>query len=314
MPDRPVIRCTVARAAPKERGDWCYSRAVRLRTVLPWIRRNARAALGVAIVGLVSVGAALAPLLDVHDPFQKDLLRGATDLGEPLPPSARYSLGTDTLGRCVSARLLHGARLSLAIGVGATALAIAVGLLVGLLAGYGGPRADAVLMRGMDVLLAFPFLLLVIALAASKGNGGNDSAPVLLVLGLAGWPRIARTIRTRVLVLRELDYVHAARALGAGPVRVLLQHVLWNLGGPVAILAALLVPQMILAEATLSYLGLGPPPPIPSWGRMLAEGQPLLRGAPWLVVVPGAAIALTALGFNLLGEGLRDALDPKAGR
>lgn len=258
--------------------------------------------------------AALAPLLDVHDPFQKNLIGGATDLGEPLPPSARYSLGTDTLGRCVTARLLHGARLSVAIGAGATALAIVVGLVVGLLAGYGGRRADALLMRGMDVLLAFPFLLLVIALTAIKGTGGSDSTPALLVLGLAGWPRIARAIRTRVLVLRELDYVQAALALGAGPVRVLLRHVLWNLAGPVAILAALLVPQMILAEATLSYLGLGPPPPIPSWGRMLSEGQPLLRGAPWLVVAPGVAIALTALGFNLLGEGLRDALDPKAGR
>lgn len=282
------------------------------------LRRRPGLVAGCVLVGAVVLAALVGPLVDRHAPDRKDVQAGLSELGEPLPPSADRPLGTDVLGRCVASRLLAGARLSLAAGAGATAIAVVLGLLVGLLAGTAGRAGDTLLMRGVDLVLAFPFLLLAIALAAvfrgAAGGGagaGDGVVPVVLVLGLVGWTGIARVVRGEVLALRSQPFVLAARSLGAGRARIVLRHLLANVAGPVIILATLLLAQMILAEATLSYLGLGAPPPVASWGRMLHEGQPYLRGAPWLVAAPGIAILVTALGLNLLGEGLRGALDPR---
>ncbi len=166
-------------------------------------------------------------------------------------------------------------------------------------------------MRLVDLVLAFPFLLLVIAIAALLRESGAGLGAVFLVLGIVGWTTVARVIRGKVLTLREMDFVQGARAVGASPVRIVFRHILPNVLGPAMVLATISVAQMILAESTLSYLGLGAPPPIPTWGRMLSEGQSFMRGSPWLVTAPGVAILITVLGFNLLGEGLRDAFDPK---
>jgi ABC-type dipeptide/oligopeptide/nickel transport system permease subunit len=276
--------------------------------------RNRAALVGGILVLAIAALAAAAPLV-AGDPYAQDFDRGLTELGAPVGPGA-YLLGTDALGRDVWARAVHGARLSLAIGIAATLLALAVGLAVGLIAGYAGGRTDAALMRLVDLVLSFPFLLLAIALAALlRGTGAAGGAgAVLVVLGLVGWTTMARVIRGKVLAVRELEFVQAARALGASSARILVRHVAPNVVGPAVVLATITVAQMILAESTLSYLGLGAPPPAPTWGRMLYEGQPYYRSAPWLIAVPGVAVLATVLAFNLLGEGLRDALDPKERR
>jgi peptide/nickel transport system permease protein len=193
---------------------------------------------------------------------------------------------------------------------------LTIGVGVGLLAGYAGGWVDAALMRLVDLVLSIPFLLLAILLASllRQREIGSSSAPVFITLGIVGWTTMARVVRGKVLSLRELDFVHAARALGAGPGRILRRHLLPNVFGVVIVLATLGFAQNILAESVLSYLGLGPPPPSPTWGRMLYEGQPYYRTAPWLFLAPGTAILLTVISFNLLGEGLRDALDPHGDR
>jgi ABC-type dipeptide/oligopeptide/nickel transport system permease subunit len=274
-------------------------------------RKNKAALFGGVLVMFVLGGALVAPLLDVHDPLRKNVSGGLSPLGAPKPPSAEFPLGTDVMGRCVSARLFAGARISLEVGIAATLLSLTIGTLVGLIAGYAGGMTDTLLMRLVDLILAFPFLLLVIALAAILRSTGAGIGVVLLVLGLVGWTTTARVIRGKVLSLRETDFVQAARAVGASRARIVLGHILPNVLGPALVLGTISVAQMILAESTLSYLGLGAPPPTPTWGRMLSEGQPFMRGAPWLITAPGVAILLTVLGFNLFGEGLRDAFDPK---
>jgi peptide/nickel transport system permease protein len=257
----------------------------------------------------VFLAALFAGTLDGHLPIGKNVTFGLTASGMPLSPSSAYPLGTDVLGRCVASRLLHGARISLLVALSATLLATLIGSAVGLVAGYRGGRWDAWLMRAVDGVASFPLLLLAIAIAAALRQRGAGVAPALVVLGTIGWPTMARVLRAKVRAIRDLDYVHAARALGAGHGRVLLRHIFPGVLGPLAVLGMLAVPQMILAESTLSYLGLGLPPPAPAWGRMLSEAQPYLRSAPWTVLAPSAAIVITAIGFSLLGEGLREELD-----
>jgi peptide/nickel transport system permease protein len=283
---------------------------------LAWarFRRRRSGLVGLGVVLVVAACALFAPWLDAHPAVGKNVRTGLSPLGAPRPPSAEFPLGTDMLGRCVAARLFHGARISLLVGVATTLLALAIGTLLGMIAGYAGGATDEVIMRLVDLVLAFPFLLLVIAVAALLRESGAGLGAVLAVLGLVGWTQPARVIRGKVLGLRGLEFVAGARAAGAGTARILLRHILPNVAGPAAVLATLSVGQMILAESTLAYLGLGAPPPAPSWGRMLVEGQSYLRGSPWLVTAPGVAILLTVLGFNLLGEGLRDAWDPKDAR
>jgi len=250
------------------------------------------------------------PLVSPHDPYTSDFGRGVTPEHLPVGPSAEFWLGTDRLFRDVFARLATGARVSLLIGVAATAIATAVGSVVGMLAGfYEGRWVDTALMRVVDVGLAFPFLLIVMALGAALDQ--TTASTIFLTLGFTGWLGVARIVRSKTLQVRSLDYVLAARALGQSTPGVLLRHVLPNVAGPIVVIATILVAQMILAESVLSYLGAGIAPPTPTWGHMLFEGQDYLTAAPWITAAPGVAILASVLGFNLLGEGLRDALDPK---
>ncbi len=258
---------------------------------------------GVGLVGLVVLAALLAPWLAPFDPTTGDL-RNAYLLG----PGGRYLLGTDAQGRDVLSRVLYGARLSLSVGLISQAVAAALGVTLGLLSGYYGRWVDALVMRLADVTLAFPTLLLLIAVAAAV----SPSLPVVfLVIGAVGWAGMARLVRSQVLVLKGSDYVLAARALGAPDQRVLLRHLLPNVRNQVIIAATLGIAGAIMAEAALSFVGLGAQPPTPSWGAMVADGRDLLRVAPWVSFAPGLAIGLAVLGFNLVGDGLREAFDPR---
>ena len=271
------------------------------------LRRDGRAWFGVAVILLMVVAAIAAPLLARHDPASIDLTNQLQG------PSANHWMGTDIQGRDVWARLIYGARISLAVGLLSQGIALALGLLLGLIAGYYGKWVDEVVMRLADITLAFPTLLLLIALVAAL----QPSLPVVfLTIGLVGWAGMARLVRGQVLVVRELEYVQAQRALGARDHRIIARHVLPAVIAPVVIACTLGVAGAIMAEASLSFLGLGVQPPTPSWGAMIADGRDLsqLRNSPWTSLFPGLAIGLTVLGFNLLGDALRDALDPRTKR
>lgn len=272
-----------------------------------------RGAVAGAILGVLLVTVALlAPWL-AGDPIARDIDHGLSALGAPLPPSADAPLGTDHLGRDVWARLAAGARYSLSVGALATALALALGVAVGTLAGVAGGWLDMVLMRTVDLVLALPVVLVAILLAMLLRESAlaSSSAPVIVTLAALGWPAPARVVRAKARVLATSAHVAAARALGAGTARIVTRHLAPNLLGIVVVLATLGFAQSLLCEAILSYLGLGPPPPEPSWGRMLYEGRGYYRTAPHLVLAPGAAIVLAVVTFHLLGEGLRAALDPE---
>ena len=222
-------------------------------------------------------------------------------------PGSTHWFGTDDLGRDVFARVVYGARLSFVVGVAVVALALLVGLTAGLAAGYFR-RLDNVIMRVMDGLMAFPAIILAIALMASLGPSVTN---VIVAIGVVYMPRVARVVRGSVLVVRETAYVEAARALGVRDVSIILRHVLPNCLSPVIVQGSFVFAAAVLTEAALSFLGVGVPPYIPSWGNILSEGRLYLQQAPWLVLYPGAAIMITILGLNLLGDGLRDLLDPK---
>jgi peptide/nickel transport system permease protein len=258
---------------------------------------------GLLVVVALALAAAAAPWLAPGDPYRGELAAALR------APSTAFPLGTDAQGRDVLSRVLFGARLSLAVGLTSQVISLATGLLLGLLAGFRGRWVDALVMRAADVTLAFPSLLLLIAVAAAV----RPSLPVVcVVIGAVGWAGMARLVRGQVLVARGLDYVQAARALGASDVRLVARHVLPNVLGPIIVAATLGVGSAIMAEAALSFVGLGAQPPTPSWGAMIAEGRDLLRVAPWVSLFPGLAIGLTVLGVNLVGDGLRDALDVRA--
>jgi ABC-type dipeptide/oligopeptide/nickel transport system permease subunit len=268
------------------------------------LRRDPRAAIGVGVVVLVTLAAIAAPILASHDPTRIDLsaqLQG---------PSADHLMGTDVQGRDVWSRLVHGARISLAVGLISQSIALAIGVTLGLIAGYYGKWADEIVMRMADVTLAFPTLLLLIAMVAALQP---SLAVVFITIGLVGWAAMARLVRGQVLVLRQLEFIQAIRALGSSDFRIIVRHVLPGVVAPVVIASTLGVAGAIMAEAALSFLGLGVQPPTPSWGGMVAEGRDLnqLRTAPWTSLFPGLAIGAVILGFNLLGDALRDALDPR---
>lgn len=271
--------------------------------VIARLRRDRFSQFGVALVVLVVACALLAPWLAPYDPLIGDL-RGAYLKG----PGGAYLLGTDTQGRDVLSRVIWGARISLGVGLIAQSIATALGVALGLIAGYYGRWIDATVMRLADITLAFPALLLLIAVAAAV----RPSLPVIfVVIGIVGWAGMARLVRSQVLVLRSADYVTAARALGARDRRILFLHLLPNVRGPVIVAATLGIAGAIMAEAALSFVGLGAQPPTPSWGAMVSDGRELLRVAPWVSVVPGLAIGLAVLGFNLVGDALREVYDPK---
>jgi ABC-type dipeptide/oligopeptide/nickel transport system permease subunit len=256
---------------------------------------------GLGIIALFVVLAAFAAWLAPHDPLRQslpDALRG---------PSRRFLLGTDEFGRDVLSRIIHGARLSLLVGVIATAIGATVGTATGLLAGYSR-RLDGPLMRAMDVLLAFPAILLAIAVMAALG----PSLPnVMIAVGIRSVPSFARLTRAMALSLKELEFVQGAHALGAGHARLLLGHILPNAVSPLLVFSSMQIATAILLAAILSFLGLGVQPPTPEWGKMVSDGRAYLLEAPHVSFFPGLAIFLTVMGFNCLGDGLRDALDPR---
>ena len=269
------------------------------------IGRDPRAWIGAGVVVTVVLMAVAAPLISGHDPLAIDLVRSLE------APSRSHWFGTDIQGRDVFARLVYGARVSLTVGIASQSIAVSLGVLLGLIAGYYGRWVDEAIMRCADVTLAFPTLLLLIALVAALQP---SLTIVFLVIGIVGWAGMARLVRGQVLVVREMEYVQAGRALGAPDARILATHVLPGVIGPVVIAGTLGIAGAIMAESSLSFLGLGVQPPTPSWGSMIADGRDLyqLRTAPWTSLAPGLAIGAAVLGFNLLGDALRDAYDPRA--
>ena len=250
--------------------------------------------------------AILAPVISPYDPTQQFRREGLSALGEPLPPNARFWLGTDGLGRDLLSRLLWGGRVSLAIGVSATAIVMTTALVVGGAAGFSGAKTDFLLMRFVDLMISVPqFFVMLLVVVLQPG-----AWVVVLVVALFGWPYPARVFRSQILSLKEADFVLAARALGVPERRIFLRHVLPHLLPLVTVYFALSMPGVIFAEASLSFLGLGVPPPTPSWGSMIQDGMEYYRAAPWLVLYPGLAITLAVVSFNLVASGLREAMDP----
>ncbi len=264
--------------------------------------RNRLAAAGGAVVLFFFVVSAFPGVFASHDPNRIDVLKILS------PPSADHPLGTDELGRDVLARMAHGARISLKVGFVAMGIATAIGLVVGLLSGFYGGVADAVLMRFVDIMLCFPTFFLILSVIAFLEPSIYN---IMVVIGLTGWMGVSRLVRAEMLSLKERDFVAAARAQGAGDGRIIFRHILPNTLAPVLVAATLGVAGAILTESALSFLGIGVQPPTPSWGNILTAGKDNIEFAWWLSVYPGLAILFTVLGYNLLGEGIRDAADPR---
>jgi peptide/nickel transport system permease protein len=261
---------------------------------------------GLVVIALVTAIAALAPFIAPYDPAAQHF-EGLTLEGAPLPPNAQFLLGTDLLGRDLLSRLIHGARTSLVIGVVANGIAVAIGALVGITAGFLRGWVATVLMRFTDLMMAFPALLLAIVLAALFRP---SLWIVALVIALVNWVQVARIIYTETRSLTEREFIDAERALGAGRLRILFRHILPHLLSTIIVWGTLGISTTVLLEATLSFLGIGVQPPTPSWGNIIFENQTYFTSAPWLVFFPGMAIILLALAFNLLGDALRELLDP----
>lgn len=265
------------------------------------LRRHRLALVGLVIIIFLSLTALLAPLIAPHDPFKLSLPHRL------LPPSEGYLLGTDHMGRCLLSRLIYGSRITLTVGVLVVSVTSLTGVFFGSLAGYWGGIVDNLLMRLVDVLLAFPGIIMALVLA---GILGPSLTTILLAMALVGWTGYARVVRGAILSIKEREYVAAARSLGASDGRILWHHILPNVLAPVIVMATLGMAHIILAAAALSFLGLGIEPPTAEWGSMLNAGRPFMRTAPHTTIFPGLAIMITVLAFNFLGDGLRDALDP----
>jgi|FLYN01.1.fsa_nt_gi peptide/nickel transport system permease protein len=266
------------------------------------LARNPLAVIGAVIVAFMVMMAIFADQIAPYSPIEQNLLLYVQ------PPSAEHILGTDEVGRDVLSRIIHGARISLQVSLLSVAIGLVVGTLVGLVAGFYDGIVDTLMMRLTDVFLAFPLLLLAIGLVAALGPSENSA---FLALGLVTWPYVARLARGQALSLKHYEFITAAHAIGASSFRIMLVHMLPNMLTPLIVYATTSIANIILAESTLAFLGLGAQPPTPSWGGMLSDTRSFLLSAPWLPTYPGVAIFLASLGFNLLGDGLRDALDVK---
>jgi ABC-type dipeptide/oligopeptide/nickel transport system permease subunit len=282
---------------PANRGFWAK------------LRRLPRAWLGGFFVLVVILSAVFAPLLAPADPL-KQFRDGLAANGTPLAPTVRFPLGTDNLGRDMLSRMLYGARISLAVSILANLLAAVIGTLLGVLSGYYGGRLGWAIMRVIDILLAFPAVLLALGLAAVWGHNFQT---VFLILSVVTFPPLVRLVRAQVLSVRERLFVESARSIGAKDAWIILNHILPHTVAVMVVWATLSFANTVLLEAALSFLGVGIPLPDPSWGNMINEGQSRYRIAPWMILVPTAAILVTTLGFNLLGDAVRDALDPRSG-
>jgi peptide/nickel transport system permease protein len=287
---------------------------------------------GTILIGLLVLLAVAAPVLTrihvLHEPVQQDQ-NGLDEDGMPRPPGGPYLLGTDNLGRDVLSRVIHGTRVSLTIGVAAMLTATILGVTVGLIAGFYGRKLDLGLMRFTEMSMTIPGILLAVAFAGVMDGRIVHLHPsglawhfldvelkrgmvsLFLIIGIVCWPGMVRVVRAQVLALKEREFVAAARALGASDAQLIFWHILPNILPTVIVLAALNTANAIMLEAGLGYLGIGVPPPAPTWGSMIADGHPYFASAPHIVIVPGVAIALTVLAFNLLGQGLQEVLDPR---
>ncbi len=265
-------------------------------------RKNRLAVIGLVIVGALVFAAVAAPWLAPADPAKQSLIE------KRARPGGKFPLGADEFGRDILSRVIYGSRVALAVGLLSVSIALSLGLLFGSLAGFAGGWVDAIVMRATEVLLAFPYLLLAIAVVSALGTGVLNTT---IAVGIWGTPTVIRVVRGAVLGARETEYVRAARALGASTPRVMTRHVLRNILPTVVVYSTLFMANAILVEAALSFLGLGVQPPTPSWGLMVSTGRDLLMVAPHVATIPGLAIMIAVLGFNLLGDGLRDALDPR---
>jgi peptide/nickel transport system permease protein len=274
----------------------------------PWQRllRRPLAVVGLFVILVIAAMAVGAPLIAPYDPAEQ-LFEGLTLEGAPLPPNAQFILGTDLLGRDLFSRLLYGARTSLIIGIVANGAAVAIGALVGITAGFVGGFIGAALMRFTDLMAAFPALLLAIVLAAIFRP---SLWIVALVIAMVNWVQLSRTAYTQTRSLAEREFIEAERAIGASRMRILFRHIMPHLVPLMLVWGTLGISVTVLLEATLSFLGIGVQPPTPSWGNIINENQAYFTNAPWLVFIPGAAILLLALAFNLVGDALRDILDP----
>ena len=264
--------------------------------------RNRLAVVGLVIVAGLLLAAVLAPFLAPHDPGLQDLAAKRT------APGARFLLGADEFGRDILSRIIYGTRVALLVGTVSVGIALALGLFFGIISGYVGGFVDSVISRALEILLAFPYLLLAIAVVSALGPGVLNTT---LAVGIWAMPAFTRIVRASVLSLREMDYIQAARAMGAPTRAILLRHLLPNFLPTLIVYSTLYMANAILVEAALSFLGLGVQPPTASWGLMVATGRDFLVMAPHITTIPGLAIMLAVLGFNLLGDGLRDALDPR---
>jgi peptide/nickel transport system permease protein len=308
----------VAESKSPENGPDTQTKAIEGRTPLQlaWSRlRKDKVSMAclVVIVLLVLVAVFATQITDLigHGPNEQYRDKGLQANGLPVKPSSFFLLGGDDVGRDVLSRIIHGTRVSLLVGVVATMLAVFIGVVVGTMAGYFGGRVDTFLSRTMDVFLSFPFLLFAISLVSVFSPSVKIS---IFVIAFFTWANVGRIVRGQVLSIREKEYVEAARSLGAGDVRIMVVDVLPNLVAPIIVYATLLIPTAIVFEATLSFLGLGVPIPKPTWGNMIAESQGTYLQAWWFLLFPSLALFITTLAFNLLGDGLRDALDPRAAR
>jgi peptide/nickel transport system permease protein len=269
------------------------------------IRKSSAASVGLVLILIVVALAILAPVIAPYDPLEADFLARAK------PPSFDHWLGTDHLGRDILSRLLYGARLSLVLGIGSVLIGASTGITTGLIVGYAGGVLDSLVSRIVDILFSFRLLLLAITVMAVLGPSLTNT---MIAIGISLFATFTRLARGEVLSAKHLDHIEATRAVGASTPRLLFRHILPNIMGPLIVFSTLRLGVAILSESALSFLGLGPPPPTPAWGMMVNEGLNQLRSAWWVSTIPGIAITIVVLAFNLLGDGLRDALDPRLRR
>jgi ABC-type dipeptide/oligopeptide/nickel transport system permease subunit len=307
--EQPVLEVPEAPAAKKIEGRSPW------RLGMQRLAHDRAAMISLGVIGLIVLLAIFAPVLAAitgHGVDQQFTTTGLTPEGQPVAPSATFLLGTDTLGRDILVRIAYGARISLVVGVVATAITVVIGAVVGLAAGFYGGLTDSVLARLIDWLLAIPFLLFALALISVMGAG---LAPVIIVIGFFGWASVGRIVRGQVMSIKEKEYIEAARSLGAGPWRIMVIDILPNVIAPIIVYTTLLIPLTIVLEASLSFLGVGIPPPAADWGQMISDAQSVYQyGAWWYLVFPSLALLITTLAFNIFGDGVRDAFDPRGGQ
>ncbi|SRR6266566_311694 len=305
-PSAPVTPIPEGEAAKKIEGRSPW------RLAMSRLGRDRAAMLSLGVIGVVVLVAIFAPVFAAvtgHGVYEQFRTTGLNPEGQPTGPGGAFLMGTDDQGRDIMVRIAYGARISLIVGVAATALTVAIATIAGLAAGYFGKVIDTVLARLIDLLLAFPFFLAGIALASIFGAGLEV---VIIVIAIFGWGSVARIVRGQVLSIREKEYIEAARALGAGPWRIMFIDILPNVVAPIIVYATLLIPLAIVAEASLSFLGVGVQPPTADWGQMISESSNYYNnGTWWFLVFPSLALLITTVAFNIFGDGVRDAFDPR---